>query len=715
MVHSRSPSIRPRRRRGSKRHSITHNIYEPEFFEDDEYYYPAYPHWEYPQLWPEEEYSIWYYDDEESAHEDGRTRLEYTYDNIIDDRGEIQNDDHGLNPWYPLGGPWLPSHSHHTEGSPPQRRKSLTRKERRVPTPHNVRAQTMFADADDWPSDQSLFVEEQHAIPRLQRRQTIHVPPPPPSTLENQPPLRRRHSVFEQPADTRVNPMTGTSQAQPMTPLSPWPQHPPPPPPPSQQQFPRIPTIAPAAIPSRPQPPSIPMMQAQLPAPLAPMVPMIRLQIPLQLQSNMLGPLPSLLPPIPPALQFSQAPHPHALDTPFPPLFGMHPPTIAPPIPPSAPPPPPPPTIPATAPAPPTNTVPAQTATQTGSNQASRAKETGEAAAAGAVAAAATAAATREIKEGELSNKEDQMEEAPAKKEQEEEPVANDAKNETENSEEQAREQDAEKENTSSVKETSSAPDVQERSSSPPKAEPPLRRSRSLFGGLFGGDNSARRGGAKPRTVIQNRSMWQPAAVVPMEQVLQNAHKPRTAGRQSFLYPAGHPLNDRLQQLPESKDGSSPSAPATATRLTRKESMRLTQKAKRLSGRSHIWCYRPREEAGEQVVWAAFDAPNQARLDPFLPAVVHNQPIRATPFTNVFLAKEPELPGTTVVSPLAGRGYHFKSTFSNHKPIELEVACLPNSDKLMVRSGESFDPAPPLSFATTNNNSIANKLWNAFF
>lgn len=430
----------------------------------------------------------------------------------------------------------------------------------------------------------------------------------------------------------------------------------------------------------------------------------------------MLGPLPSLLPPIPPALQFSQAPHPHALDTPFPPLFGMHPHTIAPPIPPSAPPPPPPPppTIPATAPAPPTNTVPAQTATQTGSNQASRAKETGEAAAAGAVAAAATAAATREIKEGELSNKEDQMEEAPAKKEQEEEPVANDAKNETENKE-QAREQDAEKENTSSVKETSSAPDVQERSSSPPKAEPPLRRSRSLFGGLFGGDNSARRGGAKPRTVIQNRSMWQPAAVVPMEQVLQNAHKPRTAGRQSFLYPAGHPLNDRLQQLPESKDGSSPSAPATATRLTRKESMRLTQKAKRLSGRSHIWCYRPREEAGEQVVWAAFDAPNQARLDPFLPAVVHNQPIRATPFTNVFLAKEPELPGTTVVSPLAGRGYHFKSTFSNHKPIELEVACLPNSDKLMVRSGESFDPAPPLSFATTNNNSIANKLWNAFF
>ena len=122
------------------------------------------------------------------------------------------------------------------------------------------------------------------------------------------------------------------------------------------------------------------------------------------------------------------------------------------------------------------------------------------------------------------------------------------------------------------------------------------------------------------------------------------------------------------------------------------------------------------DAAGDTVVWAAFDVANQDRLDPYIPTVIHHQPFHGAPLVN--LGSEPELPGLTMVRPLDGVGFHYKSALSS-RPVMLEVRCLPNDNNLMVRQppppqAMPMDTAPPLSFASNSSGGgLAGKLWSA--
>lgn len=278
------------------------------------------------------------------------------------------------------------------------------------------------------------------------------------------------------------------------------------------------------------------------------------------------------------------------------------------------------------------------------------------------------------------------------------------------------------------------ASEVEKPASEPPastepamrSAEPPrLRRSRSLFAGLFGGGGSSSSQKRRPMT-IHDKSMWDPAAVMPLEDVIgkpttSQSSRPRQIIRMPWLFlPEGHPLNQHPPKQRQEEASLSPMAKG----LSRKESTRIRQKARKLGMRQYIWCYRPMNDTDaatqtDVVVWGTFDIQNQQRLDPYMPFVLQKQqhlaglPLPST--TVVFLAKEPELPGTIVVDPLSGIGYHYKNALKSKRTV-LEIALLPN-DKFMVRppppSGLSF--APSSSSSTTSSNTLTSILRNALF
>ncbi|CAO3598245.1 unnamed protein product [Absidia cylindrospora] len=180
--------------------------------------------------------------------------------------------------------------------------------------------------------------------------------------------------------------------------------------------------------------------------------------------------------------------------------------------------------------------------------------------------------------------------------------------------------------------------------------------------------------------------------------------KPRRRSLFGSLF--GHADGDSQQQqaLPSSSSSSSPSLipvhELTKDSLTRKQSISLEKKAKALSQRSYIWCYRIKPSLVHQQksygdvdtsCWIAMVPRNQTKLDPYLcfyqPNAVVKGLIRTENLpTLLTLDKEPKLTGSITAMPQAKVARVYPSMFSSSNYIELVIDCLPADSQFVVRS-----------------------------
>ncbi|KAI9493916.1 hypothetical protein BDB00DRAFT_821232 [Zychaea mexicana] len=507
--------------------------------------------------------------------------------------------------------------------------------------------------------------------------------------------LRRRHSLYEQPSTSMlyspmmleqepVIPMTPGTAPSPWIPSMPMANNV------MAQNFPNSQhnqlSMMARPPPPPPPPPAAPMMQPSMTQFSMPMMPRLPFM------------MPQAMPPVPPP--FAQ---PDVLGGfPHQPMIPPMPPGLGPPLPPPLPPGPgllPPPHHPAPMPDPEPALPPPAAATSTAATRA------------------VTRAASPAVKKEE-AKKEDAKprSKSPAKEEPKPTAAEEPPKEETKGDDSAP----AAEEPVASDPAPVEAKEEPEESvaAAPSKADPPLRRSRSLFGGWLGGGGN----NAKTR-LIHDMSRWDPSRVMPIEDAVL---PPKTStvmtsrGLQHPSFVAGHPLNSLFPDPP----AAPPENPVKRSNtLSRKESTRIMNKADQLRVRPFIWCFRPMDPIlaeSPTIVWAAFDIRNQQLLDPHIDAVVHQQP-PVNPYATVYLAAQKELPGQTIVQPIMGMGYNYRTSLSS-KAVRLEIVCLPNNDpsKLMVRQpltnqgGENMDTAPGLSFATTGPG-IAGKLLNMLF
>lgn len=564
--------------------------------------------------------------------------------------------------------------------------KQRAQQQRMMENDHQVPQRWADIIISDEPLDDPVYaMQQQQPIP--ERRRTIHEPRAPPIVAQDvqgddnnimldtaqSPLLRRRHSLYEQPTSSHnllMNspPMT---QQQPMTGSSSWVS----PIPAQMNNMIQPPPMNAPVPPPMPTAPMIPPHHSLVPPPLAPRPPFMQMGIGPMMHPQMTmpfnNPFNDLLAPMHPPMMHGG---------PFVPPPFRHPAAFGPP---------PPPPLPPVGPGiehPPPPLPPAPASSSNNPSSSSQQQQQ-----------------SREIKKEEP--KEKKKEEQPKK---EQEPKKEEAPKEEPASD--TKKEDPPKENTEEKKEKAVEAVAEAAVGAMAAAATSramhgggeLRRSKSLFGWF---DKK------KPPPAIVDRSRWDPSAVMSMNDA---AYRPAPRAVKNSLYPAGHPLNEHLSTTGPSKSSSSSSSV-----LSRKESTRLNNKAQRLRARGFIWCYRPmhHDVAGDTVVWAAFDVANQDRLDPYIPAVIHHQPFHGAPLVN--LGSEPELPGLTMVRPLDGVGFHYKSALSS-RPVMLEIRCLPNDNNLMVRQPAQqttpMDTAPPLSFASSSGGGgggLAGKLWNA--
>ncbi|KAI8139245.1 hypothetical protein BJV82DRAFT_582177 [Fennellomyces sp. T-0311] len=563
------------------------------------------------------------------------------------DGHDFYNDDYG---YYELA-PWQQAGPISENVPPRPRRRSSVKKPPTSPQEQIIISDEPFDDTTQIPQRRST-IQGTSTFPREQQHQNNH--------------LRRRHSLYEQPsASMLMSPMMDQPSMLPMTmeQLLPPQQRPP------MTTTPWIPpqnVIAPHnQLPMMPRP----MMQQQLPMPMMPRPPLM----------------------MPPPMPF-RFPQPDMLGgggfpPMMPPMHGLHPPLGPPGIPPPHPPPPET-AVPPPASIAPLTVAPTKAATTRAASPVAKKEE--------AKPRSKSPVKKEDPKPKSKSPAQDDKPKTPPKEEAKPEPPKEEAPKE------EPKKEEAPKEASQEARSASPAPEPAARGGS----NPPLRRSRSLFGGWLGGGNSN-----KKRLDLHDMSRWDPSSVIPIE----DAVMPVQQGFQRNMHPrfvTGHPLNQHLPAPP-------PPVIKRSNTLSRKESSRIMARADQLRGRPFIWCYRPMDPIladSPTVVWAAFDMRNQHLLDQYIPAVIHNESM--DPNATVFLNSQPELPGQTIVKPIMGLGYHHRSAMSS-KAVRLEVACLPNNDptKLMVRQPvpkDGLETAPPLSFAPQGPG-FAGKLLKSFF
>ncbi|ORZ17874.1 hypothetical protein BCR42DRAFT_412682 [Absidia repens] len=177
--------------------------------------------------------------------------------------------------------------------------------------------------------------------------------------------------------------------------------------------------------------------------------------------------------------------------------------------------------------------------------------------------------------------------------------------------------------------------------------------------------------------------------------------KPRRRSLFGSLF--GHAGSEHQQQqaLPSSSPSLIPVHELTKDSLTRKQSISLEKKAKALSQRSYIWCYRIKPSLVHQQknygdvdatsCWIAMVPRNQTKLDPYLcfyqPSAVVKGLIRTENLpTLLTLDKEPKLTGSITAMPQAKVARVYPSMFSSSNYIELVIDCLPADSQFVVRS-----------------------------
>ncbi|KAI9316470.1 hypothetical protein BX666DRAFT_1878384 [Dichotomocladium elegans] len=239
-----------------------------------------------------------------------------------------------------------------------------------------------------------------------------------------------------------------------------------------------------------------------------------------------------------------------------------------------------------------------------------------------------------------------------------------------------------------------------------------LQRRRSLFSGFFNRDDGNRES-KKYVPQLLDRSLWDPQRVMSVDDAMY-VEPPRQRAPPAGIYPKGHPLNQQIAKFVPPLDNRHHNRGV----LSRKESQRIADKARRLGCRRYIWCYRPLHgPVGNTVVWSAFDAVNQEKLERYIGAVVNNEPLLPGTPMSITLSSEPELRGTIIVNPIRGIGQYYKTAFSP-RPIMLQIQCLSNNGNFQVRgppphSDRPMNTAPPLSFGSRQPQGIVSRLWNA--
>ncbi|KAF1804321.1 hypothetical protein V8B55DRAFT_1513144 [Mucor lusitanicus] len=197
--------------------------------------------------------------------------------------------------------------------------------------------------------------------------------------------------------------------------------------------------------------------------------------------------------------------------------------------------------------------------------------------------------------------------------------------------------------------------------------------------------------------------------------------------------------------------GSAPSAAtASATKheesgsatLSRRDSLKLSQKMNALQSRHYIWCYKPQNE--EAALWAAFDVKNQRKLDHHYaklaskkqqiiqqqqqqendkaPATAADAAAATTSFLPddvITLSKQSQLHGPVIVSLNKATAWCFDndSSFSfgssGQKHVVLDIACLPSQQNRFVVSNQLVSKDPVVRRSKSVDGGLATKFINS--
>ena len=260
----------------------------------------------------------------------------------------------------------------------------------------------------------------------------------------------------------------------------------------------------------------------------------------------------------------------------------------------------------------------------------------------------------------------------------------------------------------------------------------PLQRRRSMIETVLSsfsllGDNQS--------NTIVNKS-WDPTTYVSLNEALKlgtnKANTDADAKNDSVI--SNNSLSPRSSSASAIDEGS-------AT-LSRRDSLKLSQKMNALQSRQYIWCYKPQNE--EAALWAAFDVKNQRKLDHHYAMLMskkqqqvqqqqqqqqqkeNDKEISAEamsflPDDVITLGKQPQLFGPVMVSLNKGIAWCFDndSSFSfgsgGHKHILLDVACLPSQQNRFVVSNQLISKDPVVRRSKSVDGGLATKFINSVF
>ncbi|KAL9536724.1 hypothetical protein MBANPS3_012417, partial [Mucor bainieri] len=176
--------------------------------------------------------------------------------------------------------------------------------------------------------------------------------------------------------------------------------------------------------------------------------------------------------------------------------------------------------------------------------------------------------------------------------------------------------------------------------------------------------------------------------------------------------------------------------------LSRRDSLKLSQKMNALQSRHYIWCYKPQNE--EAALWAAFDVKNQRKLDNHYakltakkqqmiqqqqqkedgqdPATKAADAAVTTSFLPddvITLSKQSQLHGPVIVSLNKATAWCFDndSSFSfgssGQKHILLDIACLPSQQNRFVVSNQLISKDPVVRRSKSVDGGLATKFMNS--
>ncbi|CAO3645892.1 unnamed protein product [Mucor fragilis] len=272
----------------------------------------------------------------------------------------------------------------------------------------------------------------------------------------------------------------------------------------------------------------------------------------------------------------------------------------------------------------------------------------------------------------------------------------------------------------------------------------PLQRRRSMMETVL--SSFSLLGNNQSSTNLAHKS-WDPSSYVSLDQALKlgTSHTNDTDAKNESAISSS--LSPRSVA-----SASSAVAPSTTTQheegasatLSRRDSLKLSQKMSVLQSRHYIWCYKPQNE--EAALWAAFDVKNQRKLDHHYAkltskkqqmiqqqqqqqkesdkdaATIAAADAATTSFLPddvITLSKQSQLHGPVIVSLNKATAWCFDndSSFSfgssGQKHVLLDIACLPSHQNRFVVSNQLVSKDPVVRRSKSVDGGLANKFINS--